>query len=289
MDASDSKVNREQSVLWNGPGGRAWVEAQAVLDDMFRPFETLLVEAVASADSTAHVLDVGCGTGSTTLAMARQLGARGRCTGLDISEPMTALARQRAEHESLHETGLHETRFVCADAQVHAFESASFDMIVSRFGVMFFEDPVAAFANLRRAAKPGAKLACIVWRSPADNPFMTAAERAAAPLLPHLPPRQPGVPGQFAFADRARVTQILADSGWVDIEIQPLDVRCTLSEADLMRYISRLGPVGQLLQQLDEPGRAKVLDVMRPAFAPYVRAGQASYTAACWMVAARQP
>jgi len=263
MDESDSEVNREQSVLWNGPGGRAWVEAQAVLDAMFRPFENLLVEAVASAGPMAQVLDIGCGTGSTTLAMARRLGAQAGCTGLDISEPMTALARQRAKRE-----GLHAACFVCADAQVHAFEPAGFDMIVSRFGVMFFEDPVAAFANLRRAAKPGAKLACIVWRSPPDNPFMTAAERAAAPLLPHLPPRQPGAPGQFAFADRARVTQILADSGWADIDIQPLDVRCTLSEADLMRYISRLGPVGQLLQQLDEPDRAKVLDVMRPAFAP---------------------
>lgn len=284
MDASDSAVNREQSVLWNGPGGRAWVEAQAVLDDLFRPFETLLVEAVASAGPMAQVLDIGCGTGSTTLAMARRLGAQASCTGLDISEPMITLARQRAEREELH-----AARFVCADAQVHAFEPAGFDMIVSRFGVMFFEDPGAAFANLRRAAKPGAKLACIVWRSPTDNPFMTAAERAAAPLLPHLPVRQPGAPGQFAFADRGRVAQILADSGWADIDIQPLDVRCTLSEADLMRYISRLGPVGQMLQQLDEPDRAKVLDVMRPAFAPYVREEQVSYTAACWMVTARQP
>ena len=148
-------------------------------------------------DPERRVLDVGCGTGSTTLAVARLLGAKGRCTGIDISEPMIAAARARAEREGT------PASFIRADAQTHAFEPASFDMIISRFGVMFFDDSVRAFANLRRAARDDAELRFIAWRSAAENPFMTTAERAAAPLLPNLPARRPDAPGQFAFADRA--------------------------------------------------------------------------------------
>ena len=158
-------------------------------------------------DPGSRVLDVGCGTGSTTLAVARRLGAKGRCIGIDISEPMIAAARARAEREGT------PASFIRADAQTHAFEPASFDMIISRFGVMFFDDSVRAFANLRRAARDDAELRFIAWRSAAENPFMTTAERAAAPLLPNLPARRPDAPGQFAFADRRRVYSILEESG----------------------------------------------------------------------------
>ncbi len=237
MDAID-RANEEQIALWNGSAGRGWIEAQQSLDLLFAPFETLLVEAVASRQAQ-RVLDVGCGTGSTSLAIARQLGARGICVGLDISEPMIALATQRAEHESAR------PRFLCADAQTHAFEPASFDLIVSRFGVMFFYDPVSAFANLRRAAASGAALRVIAWRSPAENPFMTAAEHAAAPFFPQLPARRPNEPGQFAFAEQNRVHSILEQSGWGEIDIELLDVACTLPEAELNGYISRLGPLAR--------------------------------------------
>ncbi len=210
-------TDNEQAALWNGSAGRAWVDEQEVLDAVLAPFEALLVEAVGAAPAQ-RVLDVGCGTGSTTLAVARHLGAGGRCIGVDISEPMIALARTRAEREGA------PVRFVCADAQRHAFEPASFDTIVSRFGVMFFDDPVQAFANLRRAASADARLRVIAWRSAAENPFMTTAERAAAPLLAKLPPRRPDAPGQFSFADRDRVASILEQSGWAGVDIQPVDV-----------------------------------------------------------------
>ncbi len=113
-----------------------------------------------------------------------------------------------------------------------------------------------AFANLRRAARGGAELRVIAWRSPADNPFMTTAERAAAPLLPNMPPRRPDAPGQFAFADAARVRRILEESGWAGIDLQPLDVECVLPESALNDYITRLGPVGMVLQDADEATRA---------------------------------
>jgi len=153
--------------------------------------------------------------------------------------------------------------------------------------VMFFADPVAAFANLRRAATADAAMRLLAWRSAAENPFMTTAERAAAPLLPDLPPRRPDAPGQFAFADHRRVHGILADSGWTDIDIHAIDVACTLPERELVPYLARLGPVGQALQDADEQTKARVLDAVRPAFDPYVRGAEVRFTAACWMIAAR--
>ena len=227
------------------------------------------------------MLDVGCGTGSTTLAIAGRLGVGGSCVGVDISEPMLALARQRAEAARARAT------FLRADAQTHAFEPAGYDVILSRFGVMFFDDPVQAFANLRRAAAQDASLSFIAWRSADENPFMTTAEKTAAPLLPDLPPRKPGGPGQFAFADADRVRQILGASGWTGTNISPVDVTCALPEPEMMRFITRLGSVGMALQAADEATRTTVIEALGKAFDPYVSGGQARFTAACWQVGAR--
>jgi SAM-dependent methyltransferase len=269
-----------QAALWNSRAGRGWVEMQALTDRMYAPLEDLLVEAVAAV-SRGAVLDVGCGTGGTTVAAAQRLGVDSRCTGVDISEPMIAAARARVERDGT------PVRFILADAQDYAFEPASVDTIMSRFGVMFFDDPVRAFDNLRRAGTDGAALLCIVWRGMADNPFMTTAERAAAPLLPDLAPRNPGGPGQFAFADDRRVRDILEQSGWTDIDIRPIDVECTFPEADLVAYLTRLGPVGLVLQEADEGTRTRVIAAIRPAFDPYVHGSDVRFTAACWMVEAR--
>lgn len=277
MDVMHESDNAQ---LWNGPAGHAWVDAQETLDRLFKPFEDLLAEAV-SARSRSRVLDVGCGTGATTLALARLLGASGRSIGIDISEPMVAAARARAEREGT------PASFICANAELHAFEPASVDMIVSRFGVMFFADPVKAFTNLRRAASDDAGLMLVVWRSAEDNAFMTTAERAAAALLPNLPARQPDAPGQFAFADRQRVHSILDESGWGDIDIRPVDVDCTLPEKELVRYATRFGPVGRALQETDDAARARVIEAVRPAFDRYVHGDEVRFTAACWMVGAR--
>jgi SAM-dependent methyltransferase len=281
MDVAPRSGN-DQPALWNGTSGCAWVEAQDTLDRMYQPFEDLLIDAIL-ADAPSRVLDVGCGTGATTVAMARRLRGTGECVGIDISEPMLAAARARAAREGVPAT------FVRADAATHPFDPESFDAIMSRFGVMFFDDPVAAFTNLRSAAQPGAELRFIVWRSPEDNPFMTAAERAAAPLLPGLPPRVHDAPGQFGFANDARVQQILASSGWNAIDIWPVDVVCTFPESELTRYATRFGPVGRALQDADEATRVRVVDALRAAFEPFVHGQEVRYVAACWMVAAQAP
>lgn len=280
MTQPQIQPNQAQSELWNSRGGEVWVEQQELLDRLFLPFERLLADTVGTGDAR-NVLDIGCGAGATTLAAARRLGSQGQSTGLDISAPLITAARRRAESE-----GLANAHFIAGDAQRHAFEPESFDAVISRFGVMFFDDPAAAFANLRRAVRPGADLTFIAWRSAEDNPFMVAAERAAAPFLPELAPRDPAAPGQFAFADSDRVRRIL-EPEWRDIDIQPLDVPCTLSLEDLTTYAARMGRVGQMTPDLDEATQTTVTHAVTQAFKPFVADGVARFTAACWRAHAR--
>ena len=266
--------------VWKSVGGQGWVATQALIDETYRPLEERLVDAAVAA-SARRVLDVGCGTGATTVAMARRLGAGARCVGIDISEAMIDAARARAVRERVPAT------FICDDAETHAFEAESLDMIVSRFGVMFFDDPVRAFANLRGAASSGAALRCIVWRGADENPFMTAAERAAEPLLPGISRRVPDEPGQFGFADPDRVRDHLTRSGWQGIDITAIDVPCSFPASELDLYLSRLGPVGRALEDADDRTRTRVLEAVRPAFDPYVQGDEVGYSAACWEISAR--
>lgn len=269
-----------QDRLWNGTAGQAWTDLQALIDRLLLPFQRHLVETVG-ATTARDVLDIGCGTGAVTRAIAQQFGDAGRCTGIDISAPMIALARQ------LSGKGNGTTDFICADAQHYGFEPQRYDAAVSRFGIMFFEDPASAFANLRASLRGGALLHGVAWRDSADNPFMTAAERAAAPLLPQLPPRRADGPGQFAFADPRRIRRFLADSGWSAIAIEPLDLPCRLSVADLDDYVARMGPVGVALADADDATRERVGTTVRRAFDEFVDAGEARFTAACWAITAR--
>ncbi len=281
MTPSQTEANQAQAELWNGQAGQNWVEQNAMLDRLFEPFERVLLDAVRQTGAR-QVLDVGCGAGATTFAVARGLGQEGRCIGLDLSAPLVELARRRAV-----ETGVDNADFIVGDAQLQDFQPARFDAVISRFGVMFFDDPVTAFANLRRAARPEAGLACIVWRGAADNPFMTTGERAAAPLLPPAPPRDPNAPGQFAFGDPDRVSGLLSAAGWRDVELQPLDVACSMPAADLETYATRMGPVSLVLPSLEEDRRRAVVEAVGRGFEPFVADGLARFTAACWLVRAR--
>ncbi len=273
-------ANEFQVTLWNGAAGNAWVDAQEMLDRMYRPFNERLVAAVM-ARSARRVLDLGCGTGGTTLDVARRLGSAGHCTGIDISRPMLDLARRRAAAERA------DVKFVLGDAQVHGFEPGSFDMIVSRFGAMFFDDPVGAFANLRRAVTAEAGMSLAVWRGAAENPFMTAAETAARPLLPAMPARSLDGPGQFGFADPGRTQRLLEDGGWREVHFEPLDVECAFPASALDYSLTRLGPVGVALTDADEPTRSRVVAAVRGAMAPYLEGEEVRYNAACWLIGAR--
>jgi SAM-dependent methyltransferase len=276
-----SQPNLQQAALWNDGSGKAWVDLQPILDEVLAPFERLMVDAGYPGEG-GSVLDIGCGAGATTLAMARRVGNSGRCVGVDISEPLVALATARAQAE-----GTANAEFVAADAQTYAFEPPRFDAVVSRFGVMFFDNPVAAFSNIRGAVRPGGRLAFVAWRSPAENDFMTAAARAAAPFLPPAPPPDPNAPGQFAFADSARVGRILEASGWSSIEVERVDVPCETSEDNLMTYVTRLGPVGAALREVDPGTAEKIMASLPPAFERFRKDGAVRFNTACWLVRAR--
>jgi SAM-dependent methyltransferase len=276
MDEQQNVSGGELTAHWKGAGGERWVALQGLLDHVLQPFEDVLVSGVSP--ETGRVLDVGCGTGSTTVAAARRTSG---CSGIDISEPMIAAARRRAERDAL------AVDFIVGDAQRYTFANASFDAVISRFGVMFFDDAVEAFANLHRCVTIGGALRLVVWRSADDNPFMTTAERAAAPLLPGLPVRRPDEPGQFGFADRDRVRGILEASGWAEVVIEPLDAPCTFPEDALKRYIGELGLVGRTLEQTPHL-RPRVVEAIRPAFAPYVNGAEVRFVGACWLVEARR-
>jgi SAM-dependent methyltransferase len=280
MEGDMKPGNEEQAKLWNGAAGQAWVEGQPLLDQMFEPFEQVLVSEARSVEAR-RVLDIGCGAGATTLALARQLAGRAEIHGIDLSAPLIDVARRRASAQAL------PAAFVCGDAQTHDFEPGHFDLLVSRFGVMFFDDFAQAFANLRRACASGAGLRFVVFRGAPENPFMTTAERAAAPLLPGLPPRQPDGPGQFAMADRNRVVPWLRDSGWEDIELRAIDVECRFPESALRQYITRLGPVGLHLAQVDAATSERVIQVVGEAFESFRQGRDIRFTAACWLVCAR--
>lgn len=269
-----------QAGFWNGGAGHAWVEEQDLIDRMFGPIEALLVGAVAPGQAL-RALDVGCGAGATTLALARRLGPDARCTGIDISAPMVEAARRRAAAAGL------AVDFLRADAQRQPFAPGSTDLVVSRFGVMFFDDPVAAFANLRRGARAGARLRFVAWRGPEENPFMTAAERAARPLLPNLPERVPDEAGQFGFAREERMRAVLGQAGWEDLAFEAVDIACGFPVAGLPGWLGRMGPVGRALEGADPALRRKVLARVRPAFDRFVDTGMVRFTAACWLATGR--
>jgi SAM-dependent methyltransferase len=264
---------------WQNSIMTAWVKLQALIDDQYRPIERALTAAVGPVGDRS-VVDVGCGTGDTTVAVAASMGPGGRCVGVDVSEAMVEAARGRAARAGV------AASFVVADAQEHPFEPHAFDVVMSRFGVMFFDDPPRAFANLRRASRHGGGLRCVVWRSPDENPFWTVAERAAAPILPDLPAREADVPGQFGLSDPARVRGILSAAGWKDIAVDPLDIPCALPESALVEYFTSLGPVALALPSADEGTTARVVEAVRPAFDPFVDGDTVRFTAACHLISA---
>lgn len=273
--------NHGQAQRWNDVAGRNWVDLREMIDDLLAPFVAVVTEAIGPIEG-GRILDVGCGTGAVSLAAARLAGSGGGCLGVDISAPMIEAARARARTE-----GIATAEFIRADAQNHPFGAGGFDAIVSRFGVMFFDDPVGAFRNLRASARAGAMLSFVAWRSAAENGFMTTAEQAAAAILTDLPPRDQNAPGQFAFGGSGRVREILEESGWKDLAVRPIDVTCAMPRRDLGTYVTRMGPLGALFPTLSEEVGSALARHVVAAFEPYVHDGVVRFTAACWTVTAR--
>ena len=265
---------------WTRSGGSAWADLQALMDRLYQPIGEAVADR-ADPPAGARVLDVGCGAGATTLDLARRVGPVGSCTGVDISTPLLEAARRRAATVA-------NVGFIEADAQTHDLGEATFDAVTSRFGVMFFADADAAFANLRRATKPGGELAFACWRAAAENPLTQIPLETAAPFLPDLPPPPPAdAPGRFAFADPERVRGILQRSGWTDIEITPLDTPTPLSLDEMLDLSLTFGVLGTALPQQDEAVRETVRGAVSDRLETYLQDGIIPMSAACWLVSAR--
>jgi SAM-dependent methyltransferase len=282
-----SIANTAQAEHWNtGEAVAHWVDNQARYDRMNAPFAAMILDA-AGLRPGENVLDVGCGCGGTTLAAARLI-APGQAVGLDLSGPM--LARARADAGA---AGLGNAVFRQGDAQVHPLESARFGTVLSRFGVMFFADPVAAFANIRSATRPAGRLVFVCWQPLAANQWLLVP---GAALAEHVPPADFGSgdgPGMFAFADPDRIRQILAAAGWRDVEITSEHASILVggggSIDDAVEFL-RTGSMGRtMLAGADASTADRAIASVRAALSPYADADGVHLGAAVWLVQAVAP
>ena len=280
-----SIANTDQAEHWNsGEDVAHWVTNQARYDRMNEPFAALIL-AAAQLRPGSQVLDVGCGCGGTTLAAARVI-APGQAVGLDLSGPMLARARASAEA-----AGLRNAVFQQGDAQVHPLEPARFDAVISRFGTMFFADPVAAFANIRSATRPGGRLAFVCWQPLAANQWLLVPGAALAEHVP--PPAGFGSgdgPGMFAFSDPDRPREILAAAGWRDIEITAEHASVLVggggSVEDAVEFV-RTGSMGRMMLAGADAGTFdRAVASVRAALARYADADGVRLGAGVWLVQA---
>jgi len=277
----EQTANTAQIEYWNAAAGPVWVQFQELLDRQIEPLGLEAMRALAPAPGE-RVVDIGCGCGQSTAELAARVGPSGAVVGVDISEPMLVVARSRATLEASARPSFRQ-----ADAQTEDLGDGAFDAAFSRFGVMFFSDPVAAFANIRRALAPGGRLGFVCWRPLTENPWMLEPMQAAMPLLPPLPPPDPTAPGPFAFADADRVRGILAGAGFSAVRIEPFDMRIGGSSVEqTLNLAFRVGPLGAALRENPERAEA-VAEAVRARLAQYDTPGGVLMPAAVWIVQAR--
>lgn len=273
-------ANEDQIKFWNEKAGQDWVELQERMDANLSGIHAALMAFAAPAPGMA-ILDVGCGTGTTSMALARIAGPQGRVSGVDISRPMLGLARQRA--------GGLKIDFAEGDAATQRF-AADHDLVFSRFGVMFFDDPARAFANIRTALKAGGRLAFVCWRTPPENPWASAPLAAARPFLPEQPAPDPLAPGPFAFADPERVKDILGKAGFGGITVTKYDGVMGMGRDmdSVAAQTLRIGPLSRAVGEADEAARAHILEAVRAALEKFRdEAGEMAPPTACWLVGAK--
>jgi len=273
--------NEQMTAFWNGPGGEAWASNA---DDQDRELQQLGDAALGELTAAAgeSVLDVGCGPGTTTLTLAGVVGASGRVVGVDISAPLLAMARRRA-------AGMDNVMFVEADAQTTAPPGAPFDAVFSRFGVMFFDQPEVAFANLHRATSPGGRLAFACWQDALANPWFLKPLMAVTGLPGLVPPAPPGPedPGPFALANPDRLRRILVAGGWRRPELRSYSEEIVDDLDRRVEFSLRQGPAARALAGATDEVREAAATRLRDALAADTTNGRVRLVRAAWIVTAR--
>ena len=274
---TNRSTNAEQIEFWNGDAGAMWAKRQDRMDALLGPITEGVMRAcdVGLGD---HVLDVGCGCGETTLRLAQRGAA---LTGVDVSQPMLARARDRAATAGL------DVRFVLGDAAETRFERR-YDALFSRFGVMFFADPTAAFVNLHSALQDRGRLCFVCWQPVQANAWISAPFGAARPLLPPQPPVDPRAPGPFAFAEADYVERILTDAGFRNVSIDPFETQLVLGRdvAAALEMVCEVGPLSRSLATVEPALRARIIDAVRAPLAANSKPSGVALGAACWIVRA---
>src|SRR5581483_5699043 len=252
-------------------------------DILLAPVSKALIDR-AAPKTGERIIDVGCGCGSTSLAFAEKVAPDGFVLGVDISGPMLARARQLAPKAL-------PVVFVQADATVYPFDPRSFDLLVSRFGVMFFAEPAISFTNLRNALRPSGRLAFACWREPRENPWMMAPLQAVYQHVPKLPPSGPDDPGAFAFASEERVHRILGKAGFKGIEMEPValsfDIAIGRGLEAAVQAAMQIGPGSRALDGHPPETRAAAAKSVRELLTPFVRGNTVPLPGSIWMVTAR--
>ena len=280
--------NTLQKEMWNGRAGESWVRHNSLLEQLLaepgRECMNLLPLTPAM-----QILDVGCGCGNQTLELAARLDASSTVIGVDISEPMLGLAR---ELKAANDNALSaEVQFALGDASEPLFGEASFDAIYSRFGVMFFEEPVAAFSALRNSLKPGGKLGFVCWREPKLNPFFNAPMEAALTVLPAPAPSAPGAPGPFGLADDNVIKTTLRLAGFKDVSVTPLNLTLSVGAKTpfdaLFEELIQIGPAAALIAQSDPSLKEKAREAVYNRLTDFYASDQGvSFDANFWLVTA---
>jgi SAM-dependent methyltransferase len=278
--ADAEQINAEMLSFWDGQGGNTWVARQAHTDiTLARVMEALL--AFAAPRTGDRVLDVGCGCGASTLEFARAIGPAGRVAALDISGPMLAEGKSRAEA-----AGIANIDWQQADPATAALDG--YDLLASAFGVMFFGDPVGAFAHMRRAANPGARVALVCWRTLAENPWMEVPMNAVADHLPPRPKPLPHAPGMFAFADPERVSDVLTAAGWASPRLEKLDldldIAAGLGLEEAVVQSTQIGAVNSWLRNQPEEIISAAVESLREALAVHGDGASVRLPGAMWLI-----
>ena len=273
--------NPRGAEFWNSTMGHSWVSQQAAISDVFTSVTSVSLDAVA-AKPGEHVIDIGCGTGDTLLAFAKIVGPSGSVLGVDVSVPMLGFAKHRAA-----EAGLGNVTCALADATSYAFEPRWADLVYSRFGVMFFDDPTKAFTNIRSGMKAGGRLVFVCFRSMPESPWFRVPIEAARPHVPPQPPVDPMAPGMFSLAREERLRGILTGAGFREMALKAIDVPIHGKDTtQSMAFITQAGPLPALLENASDEQRTRATEAVRNALAANIGADGRGLHVGLWLVSA---